>query len=244
MGDHLLGRDADGLWNVVGDVEIRWPDCADALSHGSRSGVGLNSVPEECSDHTDDDGEAGEVPTEGGAHCDGEGNVEASTDHTVEDEGNGAADGSEDDTVDGLAPRDVNKRPLGRYLNIPSQSYSQDRSRSFPTLSIHSIREPETQHGERRPRPTFNGSDIHIDVGPCQVRSEILSSQKGKYQVPSSAKLDACLGSTHPESLRFALAPSLIFWTRWRTALDMVKMLPEIDAQLRSSCEYPSQLSI
>lgn len=110
VADHLLGRDADGLRDVVGDVEIRWPNCADALSHGCGSGVGLNGVPKECSNHTDNNGEAGKVPSEGRAHCDREGNVETSTHNTVENEGNCAADGSKDDTVDSLAPIGVTER--------------------------------------------------------------------------------------------------------------------------------------
>ena len=109
VADHLLGRDADGLWDVVGDIEVRRPNCADALSHGCGSGIGLNGMPKERSNHADNDGEAGKVPSEGGAHGDREGNVEASADNTVEDEGYCAADRSKDDAVYSLAPVKVRK---------------------------------------------------------------------------------------------------------------------------------------
>jgi hypothetical protein len=65
VGNHLLGCNADGFRDVVRDVEVRGPDGADTLGHGSRTRVGLDGVPEEGGGHADYDGEFGEVPLYG-----------------------------------------------------------------------------------------------------------------------------------------------------------------------------------
>lgn len=58
VADHLLGRDPNTLWNMVWDIEKRRPDSTYHLSHGSRTSVRLNCVPEQSCNHTDNDSEA------------------------------------------------------------------------------------------------------------------------------------------------------------------------------------------
>jgi hypothetical protein len=104
MGDHLLGGDPNGFRDVVWDVEIGWPNRSDTLGHGCASGVGLDSMPEEGGYETNYDGEAAEVPSERGAHGNGEGYVKAGADDTIEDEGDSAYYAAEYDAIDGFSP--------------------------------------------------------------------------------------------------------------------------------------------
>lgn len=104
MADHLLRRDPHRLRYVVRNVQIRGPDRTDDLRHGRGAGVRLDGVPEEGGDGAGDDGELGEMPAEGGAHGDGEGDVQAGADGSVEDEGDSTDEAAEDDADDGLAP--------------------------------------------------------------------------------------------------------------------------------------------
>lgn len=87
MADHALGRDADTIWDMIRDVEVRGPDGANDLCHGRRAGVCLNGMPEQRRDGTGDNGKAREVPAERGADGNGIGDMQASTDHTVQHEG-------------------------------------------------------------------------------------------------------------------------------------------------------------
>lgn len=109
MADHALSGDANALWDVVRDVEVRGPDRSDDLGHGSGARVGLDGMPEQGGDGTDDDSEPGEVPAEGGTDGNGVWGVEPSADHTVEHEGNGAHQATEDDADDSLTPREVSQ---------------------------------------------------------------------------------------------------------------------------------------
>lgn len=104
VADHLLRRETDRLGYVVRNVEIRRPDGTDHLRHGSRAGIGLDSMPEECSHGTSDDGKPGKVPTEGGTSRDRIGNMKSGANETVEDEGNRAHETTAYDTVYGFAP--------------------------------------------------------------------------------------------------------------------------------------------
>lgn len=108
VANHLLGSDANTFRYMIWDVQIRGPYRANTLGHRRGSGVGLNGVPEEGSDHTNDDGEAGEVPSKGGPHCNRERHMKTSTNNTIEYERDGTANGSKDDTVHSLAPSFVN----------------------------------------------------------------------------------------------------------------------------------------
>jgi len=105
MADHALGGDANALRDVVGDVEIGGPDGADYLSHSGRSSIRLYGVPKQGSDGTNDDGEPREVPAERGTDGDRVGDVEASTNHAVENERDGADQAAKDDADNGLAPQ-------------------------------------------------------------------------------------------------------------------------------------------
>lgn len=68
---------------------------------GLRVRLGGVPVPEQGRDGAGDDGEAREVPAEGGAHCDREGDVVAHPGHA--DQRDRADQGAEDDGDDGLA---------------------------------------------------------------------------------------------------------------------------------------------
>lgn len=124
VADHALGCDADALRDMVRDVKVGWPDGPDDLGHGSRAGVGLDSMPEKGRDGTSDNGESREVPSERRTNGDWVGNVEPSTDHTVEDQRYGADQASKDDADNGLAP---------------GQADGDDGGGSHPTLGVESI---------------------------------------------------------------------------------------------------------
>ena len=62
MRYHLLSSDANGLRDMIGDIEIRRPDGTNHLGHCGGTGISLDCVPEESSDSTDNDCEAREVP--------------------------------------------------------------------------------------------------------------------------------------------------------------------------------------
>jgi len=109
---------------VVWDVQEGRPNSTNHLSHCGRTSVGLDSVPEECSGHTDDDSKASKVPSEGGSHGHREGHVKTSTEDTVENKGDCAAERPEDDADNSFTIGQAN-RENGR--------------RSFPTLSVQSI---------------------------------------------------------------------------------------------------------
>ncbi len=96
--------DADALGDVVRDVEVGRPDGTDDLGHGGGASIRLDGMPEECGDGSGDDGEAREVPAEGGPHGHGEGDVKTGADHAVEDQGNGADQAAEDDADNSLTP--------------------------------------------------------------------------------------------------------------------------------------------
>jgi hypothetical protein len=117
-----------------------------------------DSVPEECSCHTDDDGEAGKVPSEGRSHCNREGHVKTSSEDTVKYKRDGTAKRTEDDADNSLT--------IG-------QSHGEDGGWSFPTLSVQGIGEPETGHGEGSPSTALKGRDVHINVGPESVSKNL-----------------------------------------------------------------------
>ena len=104
MADHALRSDTHTFRNVVGDIKVRRPNRADDLCHGGRPGVGLNSVPEEGSDGTSDDGEAREVPAKGCTHGNGKRDVELGADHAVEDKRDSADQTAKDDAHHRLTP--------------------------------------------------------------------------------------------------------------------------------------------
>ena len=105
VADHLLRSNADAIGDVVRDVEVRWPDGPDDLSHSCGASVCLDGVPEESRDGSRDNCEAGEVPATGSPHCNRERDVESGTDDAVEDEWHGAHKTTEDDTDNSFAPR-------------------------------------------------------------------------------------------------------------------------------------------
>ena len=172
VADHALGRDTDALGDVVRDVQVGRPDGTDDLRHGRRARVGLDGMPEEGCDSSGDDGEAGEVPAEGGAHGHGEGDMETSTDHAVEDQGNGADQTAKDDADDSLAPG-LDPRlvscvllPMEHPGDIPGEAEGDDGGRSHPALGIEGVGEPVSEDGPRRPCSSFHGGHIAVDVGP------------------------------------------------------------------------------
>lgn len=73
---------------MVRNVEIRRLDGMDYLCYGSRVGIGLDSMLEECSYGMSDDGKFGKVLIEGGMSCDWIGNMKLGVNEIVEDEGN------------------------------------------------------------------------------------------------------------------------------------------------------------
>ena len=106
VADHALGGDADALRDVVGDVQIGRPDGSDDLGHGGGSSIGLDGMPEERGDGTDDDSEATGVEAEAGPHGHGEGNVQPGADHSVEDKRDRAGQAAKDDADDSLTPNE------------------------------------------------------------------------------------------------------------------------------------------
>jgi hypothetical protein len=110
--DHLLSGDSNRFRNMVGNVEIGWPDCANTLGHSCRSSISLNGMPEQGSSHADNDGEASEVPAERGAHGNREWDMETSSNYSVQNERDGTADGAEYDTIDSLTPASVSRESL------------------------------------------------------------------------------------------------------------------------------------
>lgn len=81
-------------------------------------------MPEQGSGHTNDDSEPGKVPTKGGLHGDGEGDVETSFKNTIQDEWDGTAKTSENDADDGFTP---------------GQSNGEDGRWSHPRLSVQGV---------------------------------------------------------------------------------------------------------
>ena len=131
-------------------------------------------MPEEGCDGSGDDGEAGEVPAEGGAHGHGEGDVETSTDHAVEDQGDGADQTAKDDADDSLAPGGLDPRlvscvssPMDTTGDIPGETEGDDGGGSHPALGIEGVGEPVPEDGPRRPCSSFHGGHIAVDVGPA-----------------------------------------------------------------------------
>lgn len=155
MADHLLSGDPNRCRDMVGDVKIGRPDSTNALSHCCRSSVGLNSMPEERSSHSYDDGETSEVPAEGRLHSHGEGYVKTGSKNTVQDQWHSAAKTSEDDADNGLTP---------------SQPNSENGRRGHPGLSVKSITEPEACHCNSCPSSSIKRRHVHVNIGPDEVR--------------------------------------------------------------------------
>lgn len=99
MAKHLLGCNADSFGNVIGDIQIRGPNRSDHLSHSSGTSISLDGVPEQGSNHTDDDSETGKVPSKRRSQGDGEGNMEFCSNTAIENKGYGADKAAEDDAV-------------------------------------------------------------------------------------------------------------------------------------------------
>lgn len=88
------------IWNI----EIRGENGSDDLSHGCRSSVCLNGVPKQCSDSSNDDRKAREVPAERRAHGNWEGNMQVCSNHSVEYQRYSADKRAEYNTVNCFAP--------------------------------------------------------------------------------------------------------------------------------------------
>jgi hypothetical protein len=112
MTDHLLGGDSNGFRDVIWDVKIRRPNGSNDLSHCCGTGVGLDCVPEERGDGTNNNGESREIPPKGCTHRNGERNMESGTDHTIEDQRDSAYQAAKNDTDNRLSPVSENKSVL------------------------------------------------------------------------------------------------------------------------------------
>ena len=51
VGEELLAGNSCALGQVIRQIQVRWPNGTDDLSHGSRTGVCLNSMPKERGRH-------------------------------------------------------------------------------------------------------------------------------------------------------------------------------------------------
>lgn len=104
MANHLLGSYTYTLGYGVGNIEVRGPNCANHLGHGRRTSVGLDRMPEECSNGSNDHSEPRKVESHRRSHCDREGNMQACADHTIEDQWHCAHKTAENDADHCLTP--------------------------------------------------------------------------------------------------------------------------------------------
>ena len=64
----------------------------------------MDCMPEECGGHTDDNGEASEIPTKARFECDREGDVKALANGTIEYQRDCTDETAKDDTDNSLTP--------------------------------------------------------------------------------------------------------------------------------------------
>ena len=83
VADHLLSGNTDCFWDMIGDIKEGWPNRTDHLGHCGGASISLNGMPEQGRNHTNHDGEAGEIPTERRSQSHRERNMKLSSNATV-----------------------------------------------------------------------------------------------------------------------------------------------------------------